>query len=69
MTVYEVYPGGVGYAARLHELHAELLEGAAQLVGECPCAAGCPSCVGPLQNVEGAKGACLRMLSAVALPA
>ena len=64
VTVYEVYPGGVGYAARLYQLHEELLRSAAELVADCPCAAGCPSCVGPLQNVEGAKEACLSMLYA-----
>ena len=67
VTVYEVYPGGVGYAARLYELHRELLNDAASLVRECPCAAGCPSCVGPLHLVEGAKEACLKLLSASAL--
>jgi DEAD/DEAH box helicase domain-containing protein len=69
VTVYEVYPGGVGYAARLFELHDQLLADASRLVAECPCDAGCPSCVGPLQMVEGAKDACLLMLSALALPA
>ena len=68
VTVYEVYPGGVGFAARLFELHHELLEDAAALVRDCPCAAGCPSCVGPLHLVEGAKEACLKLLSASALP-
>jgi DEAD/DEAH box helicase domain-containing protein len=68
VTVYEVYPGGVGFSSRLFEVHHELLDDAAALVGDCPCAAGCPSCVGPLQLVEGAKDACLRLLSASALP-
>jgi DEAD/DEAH box helicase domain-containing protein len=68
VTVYEMYPGGVGYAARMYELHRELLEHAASLVRECPCLAGCPSCVGPLHLVEGAKEACLSLLSASALP-
>jgi len=63
VTVYEFYPGGVGYAARLYELHEELLRQAAELVRECPCAAGCPSCVGPLHLIEGAKQACLRLLA------
>jgi DEAD/DEAH box helicase domain-containing protein len=69
VTVYEVYPGGVGYAARLYQLHQEILRSAAELIADCPCAAGCPSCVGPLQNVEGAKEACLSMLYANASPA
>jgi DEAD/DEAH box helicase domain-containing protein len=68
VTVYEVYPGGVGFSARMYELHRELLADAASLVRECPCVAGCPSCIGPLHLVEGAKKACLRLLSASALP-
>jgi DEAD/DEAH box helicase domain-containing protein len=68
VTIYEVYPGGVGYARRLYELHPSLLAGAAELVRECPCVAGCPSCIGPLGGVDGAKEACLRLLFANALP-
>src|SRR5690349_1841115 len=64
VTVYEVYPGGVGFAARMYEVHRELLEDAAALVRACPCAAGCPSCIGPLHLVEGAKEACLKLLEA-----
>ena len=67
VTVYEAYPGGVGYARRLFELHDQLLASAADLVAECPCAAGCPSCIGPLHLVPGAKDACLRLLRAQAL--
>jgi DEAD/DEAH box helicase domain-containing protein len=52
----------------MYELHRELLDSAAALVRDCPCLAGCPSCVGPLHLVEGAKSACLRLLSATALP-
>ena len=68
VTVYEMYPGGVGYALRMFELHRELLEHAAELVRDCPCLAGCPSCIGPLHLVEGAKEACLKLLSVSALP-
>ena len=67
VTVYEVYPGGVGYAARMYDLHDQLLDDAANLVRDCPCLAGCPSCVGPLHLVEGAKQACLTLLSASVL--
>ncbi|HYW23866.1 MAG TPA: DEAD/DEAH box helicase [Terriglobales bacterium] len=68
VTIYEVYPGGVGCARRLYELHTSLHADAAELVRECPCVAGCPSCIGPLGGVDGAKEACLRLLSASALP-
>src|SRR6202521_6006589 len=64
VTVYEAYPGGVGFSARMYELHRDLLGSAAELVRDCPCAAGCPSCVGPLHLVEGAKEACLKLLEA-----
>ncbi len=64
VTVYEVYPGGVGYSARLYELHHDLLRQAADLVESCECRAGCPSCVGPLETAEGAKDACLSLLRA-----
>ena len=67
VTIYEVYPGGVGFSSRLFDVHHDLLEDAAALVRECPCAAGCPSCIGPLHLVEGAKDACMRLLSASAL--
>ncbi|HEY2598201.1 MAG TPA: DEAD/DEAH box helicase [Candidatus Dormibacteraeota bacterium] len=64
VTVYEMYPGGVGYAARMYELHRDLLEQGAALVRDCPCLAGCPSCIGPLHLVEGAKEACLKLMQA-----
>ncbi len=64
VTVYEMYPGGVGYSARMYELHRELLEQGAALVHDCPCLAGCPSCIGPLHLVEGAKEACLKLMEA-----
>src|SRR5437868_7125996 len=64
VTVFEVYPGGVGFAARLFELHRELLDDAAALVRDCPCAAGCPPCVGRLPLAVAANEACLRLLEA-----
>ena len=69
VTIYEVYPGGVGYAGRLFELHGDLLRDATALVRECACADGCPSCVGPLAGVDGAKVACVQLLCATALAA
>src|SRR6202165_5324777 len=68
VTMDEVSPAGVGCSSRMYELHRELLDDAAALVRDCPCLAGCPSCVGPLHLVEGAKEACLRLLSATASP-
>ena len=45
--LYEAIPGGVGLAERLWQRHAELVEGAADLVASCGCEGGCPSCTGP----------------------
>ena len=43
--IYDGYPGGVGIAHRGFELFERLVADAAKLIGECPCADGCPSCV------------------------
>ncbi len=52
ITLYDQIPEGIGLSGRLYELHIELLRGAAELVRGCPCADGCPACVGPV-NVNG----------------
>ena len=64
VTVYEVYPGGVGCSARLFELHDQLLADTLDLVTACPCDSGCPSCTGPLPNDEDAKQSCIQLLTA-----
>jgi DEAD/DEAH box helicase domain-containing protein len=43
--VYDGHPGGVGIARRGYDEFERLVADAARLVGECPCAEGCPSCV------------------------
>jgi DEAD/DEAH box helicase domain-containing protein len=43
--IYDGYPGGVGIARRGFERFERLVTDAAKLIGECPCADGCPSCV------------------------
>ncbi len=45
--LYDAVPGGVGFAERLFQIHAELLTAARDLVEGCACDEGCPSCVGP----------------------
>jgi DEAD/DEAH box helicase domain-containing protein len=47
IVVYDTIPGGIGFSERLFELHDRLMAQAHELVGECLCADGCPSCVGP----------------------
>ena len=43
--IYDGHPGGVGIARRGYDEFERLVGDAARLVGECPCADGCPSCV------------------------
>jgi DEAD/DEAH box helicase domain-containing protein len=48
--IYDNYPGGIGFSAPLYEMHLPLLERTRELIDSCPCASGCPSCVGPEGN-------------------
>jgi len=50
--LYDNYPGGIGFSEPLLGMHDELVARTRELIGECPCESGCPSCVGP----EGATG-------------
>lgn len=53
--IYEKYPGGVGFSEKLFEAHGRLLERALSIIKHCPCPSGCPSCVGPVEEV-GSEG-------------
>ena len=48
--LYDNYPGGVGLSEPLWQRQGMLVAQAEQLVRNCACAAGCPSCVGPIPN-------------------
>jgi len=48
--IYDNYPGGIGFSRPLFDMHAPLLERTRELITGCPCASGCPSCVGPEGN-------------------
>jgi DEAD/DEAH box helicase domain-containing protein len=50
--LYDNYPGGIGFSEPLFSMHDELLSRTRELIDECPCQSGCPSCVGP----EGSTG-------------
>ena len=64
--LYERAPGGVGLAERLFRFHDELVKAAIDLVSNCGCEWGCPSCVGPVLEVgSSGKADCLTILSSV----
>jgi DEAD/DEAH box helicase domain-containing protein len=49
--LYDNQPGGVGLTERLFGLIAPLMGRAQATLRACPCRAGCPSCVGPVNEV------------------
>ncbi|HEX3682814.1 MAG TPA: DEAD/DEAH box helicase [Bryobacteraceae bacterium] len=55
VVLYDNYPGGIGQSDPLFRRSRELLAGALELASECPCESGCPSCVGP-RNEIGDRG-------------
>ena len=53
--LYDKFPGGIGFSEPLFRLNETLLANTQRLIANCPCEAGCPSCVGPAGEV-GEKG-------------
>ena len=47
VVLYDHVPAGIGFSQKLFEIHNELIRRAYELVSECECEDGCPSCVGP----------------------
>jgi DEAD/DEAH box helicase domain-containing protein len=63
VVLYDLVPAGIGFSEKLFEMHAELVKNALELVSECPCLDGCPSCVGPGgENGAGGKQETLAIL-------
>lgn len=51
LYIYDGYPGGIGLSEKLFEIHDRLLLSAKELIRNCTCENGCPSCVGPVLEV------------------
>jgi DEAD/DEAH box helicase domain-containing protein len=63
VVLFDQVPAGIGFSQKLFEIHIELLNRALELVLECPCGDGCPSCVGPAgENGVGGKQETLAIL-------
>lgn len=52
LFLYDNVPGGVGLAPRLFEEREALLVRTRSLIESCPCADGCPACIGPNPGAE-----------------
>jgi DEAD/DEAH box helicase domain-containing protein len=44
--LYDKYPGGLGFSLKAFDMIEALMQGACDMISDCPCEAGCPSCVG-----------------------
>ena len=51
LYLYDAVPGGVGLTERLFTLVDDLVRACREAVESCPCADGCPACVGPAIEV------------------
>jgi len=49
--LYDAHAGGIGLAERVFEVLPQLLRRALETLRACPCQWGCPSCVGPVNEV------------------
>jgi DEAD/DEAH box helicase domain-containing protein len=68
VVIYDQVPAGIGFSQKLFEIHDELVQRARELVGECTCQDGCPSCVGPGgENGVGGKQETLAILEQLAI--
>lgn len=65
--LFDALPGGVGLAERIYERGRELCWAAGRLIRSCPCASGCPACVGPGSEGSPRKRVALELLSALHL--
>jgi len=67
VVIYDNYPGGIGQSEPLYRRQGELFSAALELVSQCGCETGCPSCVGPNTEVgERGKEGVVRILRKLA---
>jgi DEAD/DEAH box helicase domain-containing protein len=63
LYLYDAYPGGIGFSEPLFRAHELLVSKARELIVDCGCEQGCPSCVGPAGDLAPrAKEAALAIL-------
>ena len=56
IVLYDQVPAGIGLSRRIFDQSDKIIAAAQDLIVDCPCSDGCPSCVGPAgENGLGAK--------------
>ena len=64
LYLFDAYPGGIGFSEPLFRVHELLAAKTRELILECACEQGCPSCVGPAGDLAPrAKEAALAILN------
>jgi len=67
--LYDNQPGGIGLAERIFQVLPDLLARGLQTIKSCSCRTGCPSCVGPVNEVgRRAKPVALALLRRLGAP-
>jgi DEAD/DEAH box helicase domain-containing protein len=67
LYLYDAHPGGIGLADRVFDILPELLRRGLETLQACRCRWGCPSCVGPVNEVgRRAKATAAALLGALA---
>jgi DEAD/DEAH box helicase domain-containing protein len=51
LYLYDSHAGGIGLAERIFDILPQLLARGLETLQSCPCRSGCPSCVGPVNEV------------------
>jgi DEAD/DEAH box helicase domain-containing protein len=63
LYLYDAYPGGIGFSEPLFRAHELVVAKTRELIVDCGCEQGCPSCVGPAGDLAPrAKEAALAIL-------
>lgn len=60
--LYDRYPGGIGLSDKVYEQMNDVLSQTNQLIVNCSCESGCPSCIGMEAQGENAKSDALVLL-------
>ncbi len=60
--IYDSCPGGIGLSEKVYQMIDQLFLSAYQLLKQCPCTSGCPSCIGAGEKVSTMKEDCSEIL-------
>src|SRR5690606_30389513 len=61
--LYDRYPGGIGLSEKVYEIMERIFEESEQMISNCQCDSGCPSCIGTDVIHEKAKTDALQLIS------